>query len=64
MTSPTPDEDPHDPRTTSELDAAIERYLALAEGHPDLQERGRELRLRLRRTGARSATQLVAVGRR
>jgi SAM-dependent methyltransferase len=58
-----PDEDPHDPETVGELEAAIDRYLGLAEGHPELQERSEELRARLREVGARSATQLVAVGR-
>jgi SAM-dependent methyltransferase len=59
-----PDEDPHDPETTAELEAAIDRYVALAEGHPELQQRGEDLRGRLRDIGVRSATQLVAVGRR
>lgn len=58
-----PDEDPHDPETTAELEAAIDRYVALADGHPELQQRGEELRLRLRTVGVRSATQLVAIGR-
>ena len=59
-----PDEDPHDPETVAELEAAIDRYVGLAEGHPELQRRGEDLRVRLREIGARSATQLVAVGRR
>jgi SAM-dependent methyltransferase len=59
-----PDGDPRDPETVAELEAAIDRYVALAEGHPDLQARGEELRARLREVGARSATQLVAIGRR
>jgi SAM-dependent methyltransferase len=59
-----PDEDPHDPGTVAELEAALDRHIALADGHSDLQARGEALRLRLRTTGARSATQLVAVGRR
>jgi SAM-dependent methyltransferase len=59
-----PDEDPHDPETVVELEAAIDRYLGLADGHPELQERGEDLRARLREVGARSATQLVGVGRR
>jgi SAM-dependent methyltransferase len=58
------DEDPHDPETVANLEAAIDRYVALAEGHPALQARGEELRARLRSVGVRSATQLVAVGRR
>ncbi|MDA8236846.1 MAG: methyltransferase domain-containing protein [Chloroflexi bacterium] len=59
-----PDEDPHDPATLADLEAAIDRHVALAAGHPDLERRGEELRARLRATGARGATQLVAVGRR
>jgi SAM-dependent methyltransferase len=59
-----PDEDPHDPATTAELEAAIDRHLALAEGDAALQQRGEDLRARLRTVGARSATQLIAVGRR
>ena len=58
-----PVEDPHDPATVAELEAAIDRYLGLADGHAELQQRGEELRTRLREVGARSATQLVAVGR-
>jgi hypothetical protein len=58
-----PDEDPHDPATIAELEAAIDRHVALADGHPELQRRGERLRARLREVGARSATQLVAVGR-
>ena len=58
-----PDEDPHDPETVAELDAAIDRHVGLAEGHPDLQARGEVLRARLRDVGVRGATQLVAIGR-
>ncbi len=59
-----PDEDPHDPETVAELEAVIDRFVALAEGYPELQQRGEDLRARLREVGVRSATQLVAVGRR
>jgi SAM-dependent methyltransferase len=58
-----PDEDPHDPEGLARLEAAIDRYLGLAAGHPDLLARGEALRRRLREVGVRSATQLVAVGR-
>jgi SAM-dependent methyltransferase len=58
-----PDEDPHDPETVAELEAAIDRHVALAEGHPELQARGEALRTRLREVGVRGATQLVAIGR-
>jgi ubiquinone/menaquinone biosynthesis C-methylase UbiE len=59
-----PDEHPHDPETVAELEAAIDRYVGLAEGHPELQARGEALRTRLREVGVRGATQLVAIGRR
>jgi len=58
-----PDEDPHDPEATAELEAAIDRYVVLADGHPELQARGATLRTRLREVGVRGATQLVAIGR-
>ncbi len=58
------DEDPHDPQTVAEMEAAVDRYVALAEGHPELQARGEELRARVREVGVRSATQVVAIGRR
>jgi len=58
-----PDEDPHDPETTAQLEAAIDRYVGLADGHPELLQRGEDLRGRLRAVGVRSATQLVAIGR-
>ena len=58
-----PDEDPHDPETVAELEAAIDRYVALAEGRPEFRHRGEELRVRLREVGVRNATQLVAIGR-
>jgi SAM-dependent methyltransferase len=58
-----PDEDPHDPEAVAELEAAIDRYVTLADGHPGLQQRGEELRTRLRAVGVRNATQLVAIGR-
>jgi SAM-dependent methyltransferase len=58
-----PAEDPHDPATIAELEAAIDRHVTLADGNPDLQRRGEELRARLHEVGATSATQLVAIGR-
>jgi SAM-dependent methyltransferase len=59
-----PDEDPNDSEMTAELEGAIDRHIALADGHPDLQARGEALRTRLHEIGARGATQLLAVGRR
>ncbi len=58
-----PDQDPCDPATLADLEAVIDRYLALADGSPDLIARGEMLRTRLRAVGVRDATQLVAVGR-
>jgi SAM-dependent methyltransferase len=58
-----PDEDPHDPETVADLEAAIDQHIELAEGHPDLQARGEVLRARLRAVGVRGATQLVMIGR-
>jgi ubiquinone/menaquinone biosynthesis C-methylase UbiE len=58
-----PDEDPHDPETVAEMEAALDRHVALADGQLDLQGRGEDLRARLRTVGVRGATQLVAVGR-
>ncbi len=58
-----PGEDPHDPETVADLEAAIDRHIALATGHPELQARGEALRTRLREVGARGPTQLVAIGR-
>ena len=59
-----PDEDAHDPEAAADLEATIDRYQALAEGHPALQARGEVLRARLREVGVRGATQLLAIGRR
>jgi SAM-dependent methyltransferase len=58
-----PDQDPHDPATLVDLEATIDRYIALADGSPELVARGESLRARLRSVGVRDATQLVAVGR-
>lgn len=65
-----PAEDPHDPATRAELEAAIDRFVERAGGIADrrlreeLVARGEELRARLRTVGAASATQLVVIGRR
>lgn len=58
-----PAEDPHDPATIADLDAAIDRFLERAVGLPELRARGEKLRDRLHEVGATSATQLVVVGR-
>jgi SAM-dependent methyltransferase len=65
-----PAEDPHDPATLAELEAAIDRFLeraaAIADAplREDLRAQGEELRGRLRTIGATSATQLMVIGRR
>lgn len=56
-------EDPHDPATLAELDDVIDRYVARAAGHRRLVARGQALRRRLHEIGIRSATTLVAIGR-
>ncbi len=55
--------DPLDASTLEALDGAIDRYTGLAEGHPELQQRGDELRRRVHDVGAQGATMLVAIGR-
>lgn len=57
------DDDPRDPAILAELDPVFERYLQRAEGHPDLQARGAELRRRVVEVGFHSATTLLALGR-
>lgn len=59
-----PAENPHDPATVADLDAAIDRFMERAAGLPEILARGEELRARLHEVGATSATQLVAIGRR
>lgn len=57
------DTDPMSRETIDELDPVIDRYVGLADGHPDLQARGEELRRQLRETGFLVATSVFAVGR-
>jgi hypothetical protein len=45
------------------LDPVFERYIQRAEGHPELQKRGEELRKRVEETGFHSATTLMLIGR-
>jgi hypothetical protein len=54
--------DPKDPEILQELDPVFERYFQRAEGYPDLQARGRELRRRVEDIGFHSATTLLLVG--
>lgn len=53
---------PRDPEIIQELDPVFERYIQRAEGYPDLQARGRELRRRVVEIGFHSATTLLLVG--
>lgn len=56
------DSNPKDPAILTELEPVFERYLERAEGHPDLQERGQQLRKRVEQIGFHSATTLLVIG--
>jgi ubiquinone/menaquinone biosynthesis C-methylase UbiE len=58
-----PSEDPKNPEISEELNPVFERYIQRAEGHPDLQARGEELRQRVAEIGFHSASTLVIIGR-
>jgi hypothetical protein len=45
----------------AELGPVFERYIQRAEGHPDLQKRGEELRKRVEQIGFHSATTLTMI---
>lgn len=55
--------DPKDPDALAQLSTVIDRYLERADGHPDLQARGEELRRRLHAVGIHGPSSIVAVGR-
>jgi SAM-dependent methyltransferase len=57
------EDDPRDPETVRELDGILDRYIQRADGHPDLQARGEELRQRVHAVGFHSAASLLFVGR-
>ncbi|HMB22688.1 MAG: class I SAM-dependent methyltransferase [Chloroflexota bacterium] len=57
------DSDPKDPAILAELDPVFERYIQRAEGHPDLQRQGEQLRKRVQAIGFHSATTLLMIGR-
>jgi len=57
------DEDPKKPEFLAELASAIDRYIQRAEGHPDLQAQGEELRQRIYEIGFHSAASLIAIGK-
>jgi ubiquinone/menaquinone biosynthesis C-methylase UbiE len=55
-------EDPKRVEILTELDPVFERYIQRADGHPELQARGDELRKRVREIGFHGASTLVALG--
>ncbi len=55
-------ENPLAPEILAELNPAFDRYIQRAEGHPDLQARGAELRQRVHEIGFHGATSLIAIG--
>jgi ubiquinone/menaquinone biosynthesis C-methylase UbiE len=55
--------DPKSPSILEELNPVFERYMQRADGHPDLQRRGEELRQRVAEIGFHSATAWVSVAR-
>jgi len=57
------DDDPKNPDIVTELDPVFERYIQRAEGHPELQTRGEELKARVKDIGFHSATTLIVMGR-
>lgn len=57
------EEDPHNPEIQAELEPVFDCYHQRAEGYPELQARGAELRQRVREIGFHSATTLLAIGR-
>lgn len=56
-------ENPHDPEILAQIDPVIDRYIERANGHPDLQARGLELRQRMKAVGFDGATTLFIIGR-
>jgi SAM-dependent methyltransferase len=56
-------EDPKNPEILAELNPIFDRYIQRAEGRPDLQKRGEDLRKRVAEVGFHSATTLFAVGK-
>ena len=56
-------ENPHNPEILAELEPVIERYIQRADGYPELQARGEELRQRLKEIGFDGATSLLVVGK-
>ncbi len=57
------DENPKNPEILADLNPVFERYLQRAEGYPELQARGEELRQRVEEIGFQGATTLIAIGK-
>ena len=55
--------DPKNPEIMEELNPVFDRYLQRADGYPELQARGEELRRRVGEVGFQSATTLVALAK-
>jgi ubiquinone/menaquinone biosynthesis C-methylase UbiE len=56
-------DDPKAPEISQQLEPVFERYIQRAEGHPELQQRGEELRRRLAEVGFHSARSILVVGK-
>ena len=56
-------DDPKNPDIIAELEPVFERYIQRAEGHPELQKRGEELKERVKEIGFHGATTLVLMGK-
>lgn len=56
-------DDPKSPDFLEQLDPVFESYIQRAEGHPELQARGEELKQRVKEIGFHSATTLMVMGR-
>jgi ubiquinone/menaquinone biosynthesis C-methylase UbiE len=56
-------DDPKAPEIRQELEPVFERYIQRAEGHPELRQRGEELKRRLEEVGFHSACSILAVGK-
>ncbi len=54
--------DPHSPENLAYLEKTIDSTIARAEGHPEVQARGEQLRQRLHSVGFAGASALLAVG--
>lgn len=56
-------EDPFSPEISDELLPIIDRYIERAEGHPDLQDYGNQMRRRLKEIGYHNANTLLLIAR-